>query len=67
MALILTQRPGDAVYVTMDDEDGTTIVITVRGVKGSQVAIDFDAPRYVTIDREKVYRAKQREREMNHG
>jgi len=54
--LILTRRPGEAVWV------GRDITVRVLGVKGNQVRIGFTAPDHVEVDREEVAERKEQER-----
>lgn len=53
--LILTRRAGEAIFI------GNDIQVCVLGVKGSQVRLGIAAPPTVSVDREEVYRRKQRE------
>ena len=53
--LILTRKPGEAIYV------GTDVKITVLGVKGNQVRFGIDAPRNVPVDREEIRERIERE------
>ncbi|MCH2213030.1 MAG: carbon storage regulator CsrA [Fuerstiella sp.] len=41
---------------------GESIRITIVGVRGDKVCVGIDAPRDVTVHREEVYEAIQRER-----
>lgn len=41
------------------------VKITVLGVKGNQVRIGIDAPNYIDVHREEVYRRIQEETETN--
>lgn len=48
--LILTRRLGESIIISDD------IVVTVLGVKNSQVKIGVEAPKEVTVHREEVYK-----------
>ena len=62
--LILTRRIGESIRV------GDDVSVTVLGVKGSQVRIGIDAPKYVPVHREEVYNriqeSKQGKNRQNH-
>jgi carbon storage regulator len=47
--LILTRRIGETIRI------GSNIVVTVLGVKGSQVRIGIDAPKDVEVHREEIF------------
>ena len=47
--LILTRRVGEKLII------GDDVVVTVLGVKGSQVRVGINAPREVQVHREEVY------------
>ena len=47
--LILTRRIGESIII------GDNIVITVLGVKGTQVRVGIEAPRDVSVHREEIY------------
>jgi len=47
--LVLTRRPGEGLKI------GKDIVVTVLGIKGSQVRIGLDAPKHVPIHRQELY------------
>ena len=47
--LILTRRIGESLMI------GDNVVVTVLGVKGSQVRIGIDAPREVAVHRQEIY------------
>jgi carbon storage regulator len=55
--LILTRRVGEAVMI------GDEVVVTVLGVKGSQVRLGIEAPKDVAVHREEIYRRIQREQQ----
>jgi carbon storage regulator CsrA len=57
--LKLTQRPGESVVITLPD--GRLIKVTCWEVRGNQVLIGYDAPREIVIDREAIWRRKQRQ------
>ncbi len=54
--LLLSRRAGEAVII------GSGVKVVVLGVKGGQVRLGIEAPRNVLVDREEVYRQKQRRR-----
>lgn len=54
--LLLSRRAGEAVMI------GGGIKVVVLGIKGGQVRIGIEAPKTVTVDREEIYRRKQRQR-----
>jgi carbon storage regulator len=47
--LILTRRIGESIII------GDNVVITVLGVKGSQIRLGIDAPREISVHREEIY------------
>lgn len=53
--LVLTRRAGESIII------GTDIVVTVLEVRGDQVRVGIDAPRSVTVHREEIFRAVERE------
>jgi carbon storage regulator CsrA len=54
--LILKQRLWDRVIITCPDSTQITVILT--RIEGNQVAVGYDAPREVTVDREKVHKRK---------
>ncbi len=48
--LILTRKIGESLIIN------DNIVITILGVKGTQVRIGIDAPKNISIHREEVYK-----------
>ena len=54
--LILTRRVGENLRV------GDDVIISVLGVKGSQVRIGIDAPKHVQVHREEIYQRIQNEK-----
>ena len=55
--LILTRRIGEKLVI---DEN---VIITMMGVKGSQIRIGIEAPRDVQVHREEIYQRILKERE----
>lgn len=53
--LILTRRPGERICI------GENVVVTILGVKGSQVRVGIAAPRDIAIDREEIHQRKHAE------
>ena len=47
--LVLTRRVGELLII------GDDISVTVRGVKGNQVRLGFEAPRSVAVHRQEIY------------
>ncbi|EDM46255.1 carbon storage regulator [Marinobacter algicola] len=60
MALILTRRPGETIII--ETPSGEVVEVTVVGTNGPQVRMGISAPKHTTIDREEIYRRKQREK-----
>lgn len=56
--LILTRRPLEAVMI------GDEVTITVLGVKGNHVRLGIKAPKTVSVHREEIYAAIQREKQQ---
>jgi carbon storage regulator len=57
--LILTRRIGESLII------GDDVVVTVLGVNGTQVRIGVDAPKKISVHREEVYDAIQKEKNGN--
>lgn len=57
--LILTRKPSESIHI------GNDVKVTVLGVTGNQVRVGIDAPRETPIDREEVWKKKQRSQQMN--
>lgn len=57
--LILTRRVGEALIIN------DNITVTVLGVKGNQVRVGVDAPKYVAVHREEIYDRIKRETASN--
>lgn len=56
--LILTRRPGEAVYL------GDDIKITVLNIQGKQIKLGLEVPQDMTVYREEVYlRVKEQNRQ----
>jgi len=57
--LILTRRLGETLRV------GPSVTVTVVGIRGNQVRIGIEAPKWVRVHREELYqRIQGREREL---
>jgi sRNA-binding carbon storage regulator CsrA len=54
--LTLARRPGEAVSLVVDHPDGTRteIAVIVSESSTGQAKLGFDAPPYVTIEREEI-------------
>jgi carbon storage regulator len=57
--LILTRKIGESLVI------GDDIIITVLGVKGTQVRIGIDAPKNIVVHREEIYKKLKSEKENN--
>ena len=58
--LILTRRIGETIRI------GEDVVVTVLGIKGTQVRVGVEAPKEIAVHREEVYEriaAERHERE----
>lgn len=55
--LILTRRPGERLII------GDEIVVTVLEIKGNQVRLGIDAPKYISVHREEIFLRIQQEKE----
>ena len=53
--LILTRRVGETVMI------GDNVTVTVLGVKGNQVRVGVNAPKYIAVQREEMYERIKRE------
>jgi carbon storage regulator len=53
--LILTRRVGEAIMI------GDDVIVTVLGVKGTQVRVGIAAPKHVSVHREEIYERIKRE------
>ena len=56
--LILTRRIGETLMV------GDEVSVTVLGVKGNQVRLGVNAPKYIAVHREEIYQRIQEERSV---
>lgn len=56
--LILTRRVGETLMI------GDEVSVTVLGVKGNQVRLGVNAPKYIAVHREEIYQRIQHERQM---
>lgn len=52
--LILTRKPSESIHI------GNDVKVTVLGVTGNQVRVGIDAPREKSIDREEIWKKKQK-------
>ena len=59
--LILTRRVGETLMI------GDEVTVTVLGVKGNQVRIGVNAPRYVAVHREEIYDRIKTEQDQKNG
>ncbi len=55
--LILTRKIGESLMI------GDNIIVTVLGVKGTQVRIGVNAPKAIVVHREEIYRKLNMEKE----
>lgn len=55
--LILTRKIGESLMI------GESVVVTVLGVKGTQVRVGISAPRDIIVHREEVYKKIKSEKE----
>ena len=55
--LILTRKVGNRVVIAED------ICCTILGIKGNQVRLGFEAPKFISIHREEIHRQIQQEKE----
>jgi carbon storage regulator len=52
--LVLTRRPGESIRI------GDDVSVHVVAVEGKQVRISIDAPKRISVHRDEVYQAIQR-------
>ena len=57
--LILTRRIGESLRI------GTSVSVTVLGVKGNQVKVGIHAPKSLPVHRKEVYLRIQKEPELD--
>lgn len=57
--LILTRKIGETLII------GENIIVTVLGVKGTQVRIGIKASKDVTVHREEVYKKIKENKDVN--
>lgn len=55
--LILTRKIGESLMI------GDSVIVTVLGVKGTQVRVGISAPRDIVVHREEVYKKIKSEKE----
>jgi len=56
--LILTRRPGEALYL------GDDIRITVLGIQGKQIKLGLEVPKDMTVYREEIYLRVQEQNQL---
>lgn len=59
--LILTRRPDETLVIDK------SIRVRVMGVNGNQVRIGIEAPKDIEIDREEIFLAKQKSRQVGNS
>lgn len=59
MALVLSRKPGERIYINDD------IQIIISGIHWGQVKVAIEAPKEYSIHREEIYRKIMMEK--NHG
>jgi len=59
--LVLTREIGKSIKI------GDDVVVTVIEIRGDKVRLGIDAPRDVTVHRQEIYEAIQREKNSNNG
>ena len=57
--LILTRKIGESLMI------GDNVIVTVLGVKGTQVRIGVNAPKEVTVHREEIYKKLINEKKIH--
>ena len=55
--LVLTRKKGQKIIIHNDE--GLHIEITVTDIRGKKAVLGFEAPKEISVDREKVYKSKQ--------
>jgi len=59
--LILTRKIGESLIV------GDNVVVTVLGVKGTQVRLGINAPKDISVHREEIYKKLVNEKSKSDG
>lgn len=59
--LILTRRPDETLVIDK------SIRVRVMGVNGNQVRIGIEAPKNIEVDREEIFLAKQKGRQVGNS
>lgn len=57
--LILTRKIGESLMI------GDNITITVLGIKGTQIRVGINAPKYIAVHREEIYKKLKTDKEKN--
>jgi len=59
--LVLSRGKGESILI------GDDVVVTVIEIRGDKVRLGIDAPRDVTVHRQEIYEAAQREKNSSNG
>lgn len=63
--LILTQKAGETVFITLPD--GTEITVTVMTLDRGRARIGYEAPRNIVVDRQEIHDRKLIQAEVVSG